>query len=303
MSQELKTFTVNLKSLDQDISDPIVAGGGDAAGRTFRIIFDQEAEAQMTDETKVYLSWFHRQTKVKGYNVFTQTSEDPIIWEIKWPQAMLTEGDVLCCIELVDSVSIAQSTNFLVHILSDPNDGSQFVVSDDFTLFQNAVIRLNCIGNQMKDQMIQQKIEFEDMLLRASKWETVIEEADEAAKNAEAITKETKEIAEKTKILANKIESSLDSKADKDSVYTKEETNTLIQQAGHLMYQQVDALPIVTDAQLNTIYLVPKAEPIEGETPDDNQCHDEYIVYTDASREKHYEKIGDTKAVLTIADF
>lgn len=307
MSQELKTFTVNLKSLDQDISDPIVAGGGDAAGRTFRVIFDQEAEAQITDETKVYLSWFHRQTKVKGYNVFTQTSEDPITWEIKWPQAMLTEGDVLCCIELVDSVSIAQSTNFLVHILSDPNDGSQFVVSDDFTLFQNAVIRLNCIGNQMKDQMVQQKIEFEDMLLRASKWGTVIEEADKAAKNAETVAKETKEIADKTKALADKIETNFDSKADKDSVYTKEETDTtikeLIQQAGHLMYQQVDTLPTAADAQLNTIYLVPKAEPIEGETPDENQYHDEYIVYTDTSGEKHYEKIGDTKAILTIADF
>lgn len=30
MSQELKAVTVNLKSLDQDIQDPIVAGGADA---------------------------------------------------------------------------------------------------------------------------------------------------------------------------------------------------------------------------------------------------------------------------------
>ena len=35
MSQELKAVTVNLKSLDQDIQDPIVAGGADANGRTF----------------------------------------------------------------------------------------------------------------------------------------------------------------------------------------------------------------------------------------------------------------------------
>ncbi len=304
MSQELKTFTVNLKSLDQDISDPIVAGGADAAGRTFRIIFDQEAEAQITDETKVYLSWFHRQTKVKGYNVFTQTSEDPIIWEIKWPQSMLTEGDVLCCIELVDSVSIAQSTNFLVHILSDPNDGSQFVVSDDFTLFQNAVIRLNCIGDQMKNQMVQQKIEFEDMLLRASKWETTIKEAEATAKE----TKEKVNTLEKDIIEhEQKVDAALKEKADKDTVYTKEQTDSvikeLIQQAGHLMYQQVDTLPNTDDAELNTIYLVPKAEPIEGETPEENQYHDEYIVYTDTSGEKHYEKIGDTKAILTIADF
>ena len=166
MSQELRAFTVNLKSMDQDIPDPIVAGAGDANGRTFRIIFDQEAAAQLTPETKIYLSWFHKQKKIKGYNVFTQTNDDPVIWEIKWPQTMLHEGDVLCCIEMVDSVSIVQSTTFLVHVLTDPNDGSNFVVSDDFSEFQNAVIQLNCIANQMTDQMLQQKLEFEDMALQ-----------------------------------------------------------------------------------------------------------------------------------------
>lgn len=186
MSQDLKVFTVNLKSLDQDIQDPIVAGGADANGRTFRIIFDQEAEAQITPETKVYLSWFHKQKQVKGYNVFTEVNDDPIVWEIKWPQAMLMEGDVLCCIELVDSVSISPSTNFIVHVLSDPNDGSQFVVSDDFSLFKNAVIRLNCIGDQMKDQMVQQKLEFEDFLIAVGQWQDRIENAENAALEAKA---------------------------------------------------------------------------------------------------------------------
>lgn len=181
MSQELRAFTVNLKSMDQDIPDPIVAGAGDANGRTFRIIFDQEAEAQLTPETKIYLSWFHKQKKIKGYNVFTQTSEDPVIWEIKWPQTMLHEGDVLCCIEMVDSVSIVQSTTFLVHVLTDPNDGSGFVVSDDFSEFQNAVIQLNCIADQMKDQMLQQKLEFEDMALQFGE---IKEKADAAYLNS-----------------------------------------------------------------------------------------------------------------------
>ena len=147
MSQELKAVTVNLKSLDQDIQDPIVAGGADANGRTFRIIFDQEAAAQCVADTKVYLSWRHVQLDIKGYNVFTKTHEDPIVWEIKWPQAMLHEGDVLCCVELVDSVSIASSTNFLVHVLSDPNDGSAFVVSD---------------GDKMEKQMDEQRKEFQE---------------------------------------------------------------------------------------------------------------------------------------------
>lgn len=181
MSQELRTFTVNLKSMDQDIPDPIVAGAGDANGRTFRVIFDQEAAAQLTPETKIYLSWFHKQKKIKGYNVFTQTNDDPVIWEIKWPQTMLHEGDVLCCIEMVDSVSIVQSTTFLVHVLIDPNDGSGFVVSDDFSEFQNAVIQLNCIADQMKDQMLQQKLEFEDMTLQ---FDEIKEKADAAYLNS-----------------------------------------------------------------------------------------------------------------------
>lgn len=181
MSQELRAFTVNLKSMDQDIPDPIVAGAGDANGRTFRVIFDQEAEAQLTPETKIYLSWFHKQKKIKGYNVFTQVNDDPVIWEIKWPQTMLHEGDVLCCIEMVDSVSIVQSTTFLVHVLTDPNDGSSFVVSDDFSEFQNAVIQLNCIADQMKDQMLQQKLEFEDMTLQFGE---IKEKADAAYLNS-----------------------------------------------------------------------------------------------------------------------
>lgn len=167
--------------MDQDIPDPIVAGAGDANGRTFRVIFDQEAAAQLTPETKIYLSWFHKQKKIKGYNVFTQTNDNPVIWEIKWPQTMLHEGDVLCCIEMVDSISIVQSTTFLVHVLTDPNDGSGFVVSDDFSEFQNAVIQLNCIADQMKDQMLQQKLEFEDMTLQFGE---IKEKADAAYLNS-----------------------------------------------------------------------------------------------------------------------
>ena len=185
MGQELKAVTVNLKSLDQDIQDPIVAGGADANGRTFRIIFDQEAAAQCVADTKVYLSWRHIQLNIKGYNVFTKTHEDPIVWEIKWPRAMLHEGDVLCCVELVDSVSIASSTNFLVHVLSDPNDGSAFVVSDDFSAFQNAVIHLTSIGDKMEKQMEEQRKEFKEWTKETEKIKKVAADAYDKAVSVE----------------------------------------------------------------------------------------------------------------------
>lgn len=164
MSKELKAFVINMKSLDQDIEDPILAGAGDANGRTLRVIFTQEAAAQFTPETKVYLKWYHQQKDVKGLNIFSRIDHPcKEVWEINWPKNMLFEGDVLCNIEIVDSISIAPSTNFHVHVLADPNDGSGFVVSDDYSLFQQAVIDLTTLGEQAAAQLEQQKQEFETM--------------------------------------------------------------------------------------------------------------------------------------------
>lgn len=162
MAQQLRATTINLKSFDQDIPDPIVAGGGDADGRTFRVVFDQEAAAQLTDASKLYLSWSHQQNKVRGYNVFDKVQdENPQTWEITWPQKMLREGDVLCAIELVDEVSIVQSQNFTVHVLSDPNDGSEFVLSDDFSVFQTAVVNMNSLVEKVDDYLAEHKAELD----------------------------------------------------------------------------------------------------------------------------------------------
>lgn len=76
MTNELKATIINMKSLNQNLPDPVIVGAGDANGRTLRIIFTQEAAAQMTDKTKVYLSWYHQDIDIKGYNVFTQVIDD-----------------------------------------------------------------------------------------------------------------------------------------------------------------------------------------------------------------------------------
>lgn len=164
MSVEFKNVTINMKSFDQEISDPIVAGGGDANGRTLRVVFAQEAEAQLTDKSKIYLSWKHQQEEIKGYNVFDCVSaSNPVIWEIKWPQKMLKEGDVTCCVELVDDVSIVQSQNFNVHVIADPNDGSEYINSDDFSLFQQAVIDMNSLLDTAAEKFEKQDKSIEAM--------------------------------------------------------------------------------------------------------------------------------------------
>lgn len=184
MPVELKAFTVNLKSMDQDIDDPIIAGAGDANGRTFRVIFTQEAAAQFTEYSKVYLSWKHKQERIEGLNVFKQVNDDPMIWEIHWPQTMLREGDVLCCIKLVDDISIVQSTNFIVHVLSDPTSGENFVTSDDYSIFQTAVIEMNYISQKMVNLMEDQEKEFagwrEDFASMRSEITAATDKANEA---------------------------------------------------------------------------------------------------------------------------
>lgn len=194
MPTELKDFVVNLKSLSQDIDDPIIQGGGDANGRTFKIIFTQEAADMFTPYTKVYLYWNHQQLKTYGVNVFTKVSKDedcfhPPVWQINWPKAMLHEGDVLCCIKLVDDISIAPSNNFIVHVLQDPNDGSSFVVGDDYSVFDRCVIEMNSLTDKLREEFDGYKKEFEDMRQSFSTIENnsnlALQRANEAYEKAE----------------------------------------------------------------------------------------------------------------------
>lgn len=176
-STELKVFTINMKSLDQNIDDPIIAGAGDANGRTLRIVFTQKAAAQFTPYTKVYLKWHHQQLKINGLDVFHKKNDNPPVWEIKWPKNMLHEGDALCNIEIVDDISIAPSTNFIVHILSDPADGSTFIVSDDYSIFQQAVIDLTSTNEKALEQIESQKQEFDQIKNDFSEMQEKVNEA------------------------------------------------------------------------------------------------------------------------------
>lgn len=210
-----------MKSFDQEISDPITAGGGDANGRTLRVVFAQEAEAQLTSKSKVYLSWKHQQEEIKGYNIFDCVStSDPAIWEIKWPQKMLKEGDVTCCIELVDDVSIVQSQNFNVHVIADPNDGSEYVSSDDFSLFQQATIDMNSLLDTATEKFAEQDKNVE---LVKEALETVQKTAEEVATKSD----EAKIAAQTATDKANEAISSVDDKLNKDeaaSTYLTQET-------------------------------------------------------------------------------
>lgn len=134
MTVQLKGTIIDMKTLSQEISDLIHIGAGEAEGRYLSIIFTQEAAAQFSDSTIVYLSWRHIEKNVKGYNAFTEierkdtedllAEEQPPMWTIRYPKEMLHEGHVMAAIELVDDISVAVSRTFEIDIAGDPWEGS-----------------------------------------------------------------------------------------------------------------------------------------------------------------------------------
>lgn len=193
MANELRRNVINMKSLDQNIKDPIVAGAGDANGRSLTIIFTQEAAAQITPATHIYLKWRHQQTDVIGYNVFTQKSEKPQTWEIHFPKALLREGDVTATIELVDDISIAVSTTFNIHVMSDPYQTNKYDDSDDFSEFQQAAITLSTAADSAKKQMKDQACEFNGL---KTDLQDAVEESAQATLAANQAAAQAAQVAE-----------------------------------------------------------------------------------------------------------
>lgn len=197
MAIELKATVINLKTLSQDIPDPIVVGAGDMAGRKLRIIFTQEAAAQFTSKTKVYLAWYHQEKEIKGYNVFTEIKNTkdkdfPPTWEISYPKNMLYEGNVLACIQIVDKISIATSVNFIIHVLNDPiNDQEPEIDDIDYSNFQKIITQVTNLSQDMSDQMTFYQDEFERMQLEFSdirdNSENAIETVQEALETTQAL--------------------------------------------------------------------------------------------------------------------
>lgn len=219
MAVDLKKNVINMKHLSQNIDDPIVVNAADANGRTLEIIFTQEAAAQLTPDTKVYLSWYHQQQKIKGYNVFTYTpgddpKRDPYRWQIFYSQSMLYCGDVLAHIELVDDVSIAASNNFMIHVLENPNDGSTFVVSDDFSEFKKAVIALNNITDKTTAQFEKCEAQYQYVLQTVKNFEDDAEKLKQQLAEIQTQVNTRMDVAEK------------DIQGLNDRVTTLEENNT-----------------------------------------------------------------------------
>lgn len=174
--QELKRFTINLKSLNQDIPDTIIVGAGDANGRTLSVILTQEAAARMTPRTNLYLSWKHLGTTIEGLNVFTKVNDNPQTWEIHYPQSMLHEGNVLACLKIIDEISISTSTNFNIKILSDPNAVEDFEDNENYNIFKQAALELNNTDLLMKEQLKEYKEKFENALEELKSLEDKLDE-------------------------------------------------------------------------------------------------------------------------------
>ncbi len=141
---QLRSNVIDLKSLDQDISDPIIAGAGESGGPQLYVILTQEAAARFTPTTNLYLSWKHLDyPNVKGYDMFDKISDDPAVWAISWPHAMRKAGTVEACLEIVDELSVSQSKHFNINVLSDIESGAGDFTQEDYDLFHQALVEMS----------------------------------------------------------------------------------------------------------------------------------------------------------------
>ena len=141
---QLRANIINLKSLDQDISDPIIAGTGEVGGPQLYVILTQEAAARFTPITNLYLSWKHLDyPNVRGYDMFEKVSDKPAAWAINWPNAMRRAGTVEACLEIVDAQSISQSRHFNINVLSDIESGVEDFLQEDYDLFHRMLVEMN----------------------------------------------------------------------------------------------------------------------------------------------------------------
>lgn len=145
--ERVKRQAIILKSLNQIIQGFPIAGAGDVNGRILQIQFEQEAKQQLTKDSIVYLAWTHKELGIKGLNVFTK--KDDNLFEIQYPNSMLREGHVLCNIKVTDEVSMVQSLDFEIHVLSDVDDGSDFIASNDYEAFKQSIIDLTKTQNDI----------------------------------------------------------------------------------------------------------------------------------------------------------
>ncbi len=186
MINYLKTNVIFLKHLDQKIETPVIAGAGEAGGRKLTLVLTEEAAARLTPLTQIYLNWKHLDVpNLKGFNIFTQ--EEPIelscgklypVWSIGWPAAMKQEGTVLANIVFLDEQSKDESNSFEIEILSDIAGSEDLMNEEDFSLFEEMLLKMN----KQLDKIEKQQKQIETTLKKVEKLQ---EQLNQAQKNLE----------------------------------------------------------------------------------------------------------------------
>lgn len=193
---QLRKNVINLKSLDQEINDPIIAGAGETGGPQLYVILTQEAAARFTPTTKLYLSWKHRDlNNVIGYNMFTQVSEKPNTWAIAWPPQMKYEGTVEACLEIVDAISIDQSRHFNIEVLSDLQQDNKFA-EEEYDVFHQSLLKM-AQTNEETRSLLEEVTDLQQKA--ATLYEQMLESQQETQERVDTVEEEMRQLQEEWK--------------------------------------------------------------------------------------------------------
>lgn len=136
---------VALDTADKPLQDVFIAQEGDAKGRGIDLTVSQDGVAADMAGMSVYLAWGHA-CGAQGLTEFEAIDASKGHFKVYYPTQMQRRGIVVARIMVYVGSSgtpITGSRDFKIHVAKNPINEDAALTSDDFSVFQQAVIDLH----------------------------------------------------------------------------------------------------------------------------------------------------------------
>lgn len=132
-----------LDSANDYIFDEQFAKVFDNRGRDIVVQITDNGVIRDQSELVLTLAWRHDQRGNEGLTRFTALDSKQGLFSVAIDNAMLIQGTVTMCIQIIDGKRLTNSRNFKMRVEGNPLDVDKVVAEDSFTLFIEALDELN----------------------------------------------------------------------------------------------------------------------------------------------------------------
>jgi hypothetical protein len=162
----LDNFRSDFRKIDkinQSYIEPLYVKQGDYNGRDLIVQITDGGEVKDQTGVTLNLGWKHESVGNSGLEPFERVDVSQGIFKVSYPTELLNPGRATGVIQIVEGSKIGYTFNVMIVIDKNPVDEDTAVSSNQFTTFQDALIRLENIEdtydtrlNSIENKNIQQ---------------------------------------------------------------------------------------------------------------------------------------------------